>query len=112
MEEYGVENIKKAFGLLIDLGMAAEDHLSDDGKIKLREVLDTLAAEAFDIVDVVRGAGQLKLELGEWSPEERTEVLAFVVARLDLDDDKAEAIIEKFLELIKLIGEVIGLIKE
>jgi len=111
MNEHGVETIKKAVGLVIDLGMAAEDHLSDDGKIKLNEVMSTLASEALEIVDLVRNAGTLVAELKDWDPDEREEVLVWAVDKFDLENDKAEAIIEKALQIIKLAGDIVDLVK-
>jgi len=108
----GTDQIKKTLALVFDLGMAVEDHLSDDGKIKLNEVLSTLAAEALDIVDTIKNAGDLVAELKEWDPVERAEVLDWAVDYLELDNDKAEKLIELGLMLIKVAGDLIDLLKK
>jgi hypothetical protein len=107
MGEFGTEAIKKFFGTVIDLGMGFEDAYADDNKVKLQEAFSVLAGEALDILDIVRNIGQLKSELKEWDPTEREEVLQFVMEKLDLDNEKAEKVVER---LLKIANEIAGLI--
>jgi len=108
---HGTEEIKKALGVLIDLGMGVEDALEDDGKVKFMELVGIISGEALDIVSVIKNAGELKAELKDWDEEEREEVLEWAVERFDLDNDVAEKVIEKCLTIIKELGDVIFLVK-
>lgn len=111
MSEFGTEQIKKALGVMIDLGMGVEDALSDDGKVKLGEVISIVSSEALDIVAVIKNAGELVSELKDWDPDEREDVLQWAVDRFDLDNDTAELVIEKCLRIIKEVGDVVTLVK-
>lgn len=110
--DYGVEQIKKALGIVIDLGMSIEDHLSDDGKISLSEAASTAIDLAPDIFSVAKNAAELKLEVQDWDPAERLEVLEWAVQKFDLDNDRAEAAIELALGLLVKLGDLISILKK
>jgi hypothetical protein len=111
MSEFGTENIKKALGIAIDLGMGIEDHLADDGKVSLTEALSTAVDLAPDIFSVAKNAGELKAELKDWDPAEREEVLVWAIDKFDLDNDRAERAIETGLALLVKFGELINILK-
>ncbi len=108
----GTETIDKAILTLGDIVMAFEDHLADDGKIRLNEVASTLISEGGDIISVITNAATLKAELQDWTPEEREASLQKFINKFDLDNDKAERAIEKLLTAITNIAEFVDITKE
>jgi len=111
-EQFGVETIKRAVGIVIALGMDLEDHLADDNKISLSEAASTVIEVAPDIFAVASKAGELKSELKDWDQEERVEVLEWAIIQFDLDNDKAEKAVETALTVLVKIGELISLLKK
>lgn len=111
MSELGVDKIKAALLVLIHIGMDVEDNLADDGKITWPEVGEMAMSNALDIFSVVKNAGELVAQLKDWDPVERAEVLAYVVEEFDLDNDKAEKVIEAGLTLVKDAGELYAILK-
>ena len=111
MSEFGTDQIKKALGIVIDLGMGIEEHLADDGRVSLSEAMSTAVELGPDIYSVARNAGELKSELKDWDPTEREEVLAWAIEKFDLDNDRAEKAIEVGLALLSKLGELITVLK-
>ncbi len=111
-EQFGVEIIKRAVGIVIELGMDLEDHLADDDKVSLSEAVSTVVSVAPDIFAVASKTGDLKSELKDWSPNERVEVLEWAIEKFDLDNDKAEKAVELALLILLKLGELISLLKK
>jgi len=109
--KYGTETIKKALGIVIDLGMGIEDHLADDGRISLSEAASTAVELAPDIFSVAKNAAELKAEIKDWDPVERQEVLEWAVVKFDLTNDRAEQAIELGLGILTKLGELIAALR-
>ena len=110
--KYGTDLIKKALGIVIDLGMGIEDHLADDGKLSLSEAASLAVDVAPDIYSVAKNAAELKTELGDWDTTERAEVLEWAIDKFDLDNDRAEKAIEVAMGLLAKFGELIAVLKK
>jgi len=109
--EKGTDQIKKALGVVIDLGMSIEDNLADDGKLSLSEAASMAVDLAPDIYSVAKNAGELKAELKDWDPAEREEVLSWAVDKFDLDNDRAERALEIAMALLVKLGELISVVR-
>lgn len=111
-EQLGIENLKVALIAAINLAEKIEDKYSDDGKISLSEALSVGVGSFTDVVKVVRSGKQIKAEFEDLSDDEKETLLLVVKEELDLDNDKIENIVEKSLEFLISLEELIAAMRE
>lgn len=92
---YGTKNLKKMLKLVADLMTEVSDDLKD-GKISWLEGLG-FVDELMQLPGVVKSWDAIKLEIGELSPAEKTDLHEYAADIFDIPNDKAEAFIERAL---------------
>jgi len=112
---YGIENLKKAFAILIESGNIAGQIVSiKDGKWyqKLGPVINILD-EAIDLIKV--DWKLIPKEIADLSPEEKKELNEFFIKKFSIPQENVEVIVEKsFLILLSTataIAEIVELSK-
>lgn len=110
MEKLGIENLKIAVFSVINLAEKIEDKHSDDGKISLMEALNVGTSSFTNVVKVIKSGKQLKAEFLDLDEFEKAELLELIKAELDLQNDKVENIVEKAIELLMNLEELISAI--
>lgn len=88
---FGIENLKKAYALLIAVGMQIEK--SAEGGFQKNEIFDF-----FDELMLVPGVGsaikQIGQEAGELDETEQQEIRDYVKTTFDLKNDEVEGVVE------------------
>ena len=103
----GIDNLKKAIVAVINLGEKIEKNLSDDGKISLAEALGIGTSSFGDVVKIIKSGHEIKDEFLDLDDQEREELIDIVKEELDLENDKIENIIEKSVEFLVQLEELI-----
>lgn len=102
-EKYGIENIKKLIDIAIESGNVAGHWASPGGKgpaelLRLTDEVMALPTVDFKLIDD---------EVKDFSETEVLQLRDHVAQKLDIPQDKTEAIVEKALSMgIKLAGLV------
>ncbi len=109
-EKYGVEEITKLVDAVVEGGNVFE-------KLKSQKTWIGKAMSLLPMIDELSALISLKfeeipLELKDLSEEERSQLLAHVKEKYDVEDDKSEAMVEEGLTLINnlatFVFEAIG----
>lgn len=102
MTKIGIENLKKAIGSIIGLGVAvdqATDESSASGqKITLMEALTIAFKSVPDAITAWHNWAAIKEEYADLADDERSEIVSWVKLEFDIDNDYIEAKIEAALE--------------
>ena len=98
MEKFGIDVIKKAIGLALDLAKGISDALAGDGKIGWFEALG-LVGNTFPLADVINRRKQLISELKDLDAAEKMELSNWVAEHYDIPDNRVETTVEKALDL-------------
>lgn len=98
-EKFGIDNIKKAIGVGMDLAKGFHDALSDDGKIGFFETLGIGTKVAFPIADVVRNRKQFLDEFRDLSQEEKMQIEQWVKTTYQIPNDRVQSTVEDALNL-------------
>lgn len=116
--KYGVEKICKVADFVIDLADSVVKAKKSDGKINVKDYplfLDDLLA----IPGTLSASKGAVNELKEMDTEDREAVKSHVAAKFDIDNEKAEKLVEKSINvvvdatgMINGIDELIEAIKE
>lgn len=106
----GIENLKIAVVAVINLGEKIEKNLADDGKISLAEALSVGAGSFGDVIRLIKSGNAIKQEFIDLDDQERIELVDLVKEELDLNNDKVEIIIEKAVELLVNLEDLISTI--
>ena len=110
-EKLGIDNLKKALIAAINLAKKIEKNYTDDGKISFVEVLGIGASSFGDILRVIKSGSEIKAEFINLDDNEKDELIQFVKDEFDLENDKIENIVEKSLEFLVGLDELIKSIK-
>lgn len=105
----GIENLKKAIKLGIDIGEQFEVALRD-GKFKLAESFGFFD-ELIQIPGIIKDGKVVIAELNDLDIIEKDSLILFVQQEFDIENDKAEAEIEAALKTVMGILELINLIR-
>lgn len=105
MEEFGIDQVKIALGLIIELGNVTDKMGRSQGMARYMHVT-SLFDELMALGNL--DADKLKKQIGEVSAEEMLEIKAFLSAKFDIVDNKLELAIE---EGISIFTEIYALYK-
>jgi len=110
-EKLGIENLKIAIVAAIRLGEKIEKNYVDDGEISLSEALGIGASSFGDVLKVIKLGSEIKNEFNDLDNEEKLQLANLVKEELDLQNDKVENIIEKALDFLLGLNDLIESIK-
>lgn len=111
-EKLGIENLKLALIAAITLAEKVEEKFADDGKISGLEALNVAVGSFGDVMRVIKSGTQIKGEYLDLDESERDELLSLVETELDLENDKIEVIVEKAIEFLFNLDELIQAIRK
>lgn len=111
MEKLGIDVTTKVIIFGIKLGEGIEKRLADDGKISLIEGV-TLLPVLKDAPGIVRSRKTLVAELKDLSSIELKQIQDLVAEELDLKADKIEVVVEKGINVIVAVRELIDAIQD
>lgn len=98
-QKFGTQGIKNILEAGFQLANAAANALSD-GFQPIPDVL-AVSVPAMNLATVVKNnIAEAKQEFGEFSPEERNDVVTWFEAKFDIKDDSAEEKIEAIFDLL------------
>lgn len=109
-ENFGIKKLKEATVFIINLTESVENRY-DDGNFSLWDGI-TLIPQASNVRKYINNSEQIKKEFLDLDVNERNELKKHVVNELDLDDDYVESIIERSLNVLESIGNLIDIIKK
>ena len=112
MEKLGIENLKVAIVAAINLGEKIEKNLADDGKITLIEAFGIGASSFGDVVKVIRSGNDILDEYNDLEDDEWTELVELVKDELDLENDRLEEIIEKAVEFLSQLDDLVSSLRD
>jgi len=106
----GIESLKKAAKAAVKFGVKLEDYL-DDKKLSFMEGVNLAISTAPDAFALVQDASNIKAEYLDLVDSERQELVDYVVAELDLENDQIEEVVEKAFDFLVSIDELVQAIK-
>lgn len=95
MELHGIETLKKAVHLAIAIPVQAVKTIK--GRFQVWDLL-AFIDEFRELTEVIKERKQIGVELKDLSPEERTELNAFIKDEFDIPNDKIESFAENALD--------------
>lgn len=98
MGQFGIENLKKAAKLGIELGEQTSEVLAD-GKLKALEMLSFID-ELMQLPGIVNSAADIKNEVLELDEADRAALNAYIQVEFDIPNEKLESIIESGLNVV------------
>ena len=105
----GIENIRVCVAFGIKLTEGIDERLADDGKISLIEGVGLIPVLK-NVPDIIRSRSTLVEEIKDLSAEELADIRQYVEENLDIRSDKSEAIVNKSLDLVVSVKELIDTI--
>lgn len=110
---YGIEKSKEFVAAVLSVVQEAVAAGADGWQFM---DLFKLAGQTGNINIAIQAFPQVKVELGEWSPEERTEFFTFFAEKFNIGNEKLEAFIEHAIDYglrgVDFVNEGIALIAE
>lgn len=105
----GIENLKKVLAAVLHIANKV-DELTQDG---FQLVPDSLALlpNLVDALSLIKNGRDAWLEFEELDVQERIEVVDFVKAEFDIEDDKLEEVVEVALDTIESVAILVDTIK-
>jgi len=101
----GIKETKELVAFSMALVKTAVE-VAADGKVGLSDLV-TLVGALKDAPDALVGIDQIPAELSDLSPEEVTELVAFIKEKFDLADDELEAKIELGFDVAASVASAI-----
>ncbi len=105
MEQYGIEETKEGLVAGLKFGEAMEMLVSKGPMLAMPKMIEAAAS----LPAAMSNGSMILKEALDYSDEERAELKEFVKQKFDLENDKAEAYVEKGLSLAISLTEVCGL---
>lgn len=102
---YGIDKLKNALKVIINFGESFEAKL-DDGKVSWVEGFG-LIKDLKDFPQVIKDYKEIWQEIQDLDAVEKSELLEFVQAELDLQNDRVESLIEKCLAFAASANELV-----
>lgn len=96
MEKVGVAQTKEVLDLVLGLVKAGQDSLKD-GKIGLEDLTNLLQVLP-KVIPAIEGVSLLDDEFKDLSVEEGAELIAYVAAKLAIENEKAKEVAVKALQ--------------
>ncbi len=113
----GIEKLKDTCVTLINIGEGLDSRL-EDGKLSIMEIA-TLIPKLWGIKNIITDAAEIWAEMVDLDPLEQKELGELIAEELDLNNDNLEEIVNKCVEilysikdLVVEIGELIELFKD
>ena len=106
----GIENLKKALGLVLHL-VDKIDEVTQDGWQWLSDTL-SLVPTLIEVPGVVKNGRVIWEEFKDLDDAEREELLQFAKDELDLNDDEVEDIVESAFDILDAVADLALKIKE
>jgi len=113
----GIEKLKDTCVTLINIGEGLDSRL-EDGKLSIMEIA-TLLPKLWGIKNIITDAAEIWAEMVDLDPLEQRELGELIAEELDLNNDNLEEIVNKCVEilysikdLVVEIGELIELFKD
>jgi hypothetical protein len=106
----GVENLKKALGLVLHLVDKIEE-VTQDGWQWLKDSL-ALLPTLTEVPGVIKNGRAIWDEVQDLDDDERAELNAFAKQELDLEDEKVEAVVEAAFDVLDAVGDLVDKIKD
>lgn len=101
-EQYGIEKMKDICLTLTEFGMRLEEAFSEDSpkgkKLGIGEIISLGVFIAPKAIGHAGDAEAIRNEFKDLSTEEMDELVVYVSEKLDLENDKVEALIEAGLD--------------
>jgi len=101
---YGIENIKKSLLVVINFAESLENKL-EDGKLSWPERFG-LIKDLKDLPEIIANYKELVEEIRNLDEVEKSQLLEFVRAELDLENDRVETAIEAVLSFLQSLSEL------
>lgn len=109
-EKLGIEALKKGVKFAVSIASQVTQ-VMEDGKFSWMETFSFID-EFQEGVVVIKNGKQIVAELKDLSPEEKTELDAYVKAEFDIADDRVEKIVEDSLSIAFSIVSLIANLKK
>jgi hypothetical protein len=106
----GIENLKKALGLVLHLVDKIDD-VTQDGWQWLTDSL-ALVPTLIEIPGIVKNGKAIWEEVQDLDDAEREELLQFAKEELNLNDDEVEDVVESAFDILDAIADLALKIKE
>lgn len=91
----GIENVKNDLATLAKIAKVVENAL-EDGKISVAEGIG-ISFKAVDLIKVIKNLKTVKEELLDLDTTEAPELAAYFAEVFDLENDKAEEVVEQIV---------------
>lgn len=96
----GIESIKSMIDFILLLVDKMEDALRDDQKVSFAEALAMIPAIAVKVPGLLKAVPEVPKEFVDLDANELAQLREHIKVKLDLDDDRAEALIERIIDVI------------
>lgn len=104
------KELKEALLAMILFGHMLEDVL-EDGKIKIREIFESID-ETKDLIEALKNTSVAVKQYIALNDEGKADLIKYVRDEIDLENDKVESLIEKLFAWLVASEQVIKSIKE
>ena len=108
-ETLGTEHLKQVISIGIGLGQSLSEKL-EDGKLSLVEKFQLLG-DFREGINLVKAAPKALEEFKDLDASERAALVSYFEKEFDLANDRVETIIEKSLNLVSALADLIEAIK-
>lgn len=106
----GIDQLKAAVKLAVNLGEGVEAATAD-GKIEVAEVAQWVV-DLIPIIQVIQERELLVEEIRDLDIDEIDELVEYAKEELNLENDNVEEVIEKVLDAIVIVVELVQLFKK
>lgn len=98
MEQYSLKETKEMLDFVLEMAEVSEK-VFVDGKFEMSK-LALFMGPLMMIQPALDNVADVEKELRDMDDEERAELVAYIQEKVDLEDDKAEMILERALEMV------------
>jgi hypothetical protein len=109
MEKLGIEKLKEALGIVIDIATITDKSLEDKKLSTLEKI--SIGIKALKLVTVIKNIKPIIAEYKDLDEAEKAEIIAYFKEKFDLRNDIIEDVIEKIFETLLSFNEIFDSIK-